>query len=71
MRDIFETREDGTEGELPTRTLNLLPRAVDPAATADTVWMDVGGRPVRFSLTLPGIGWHCTVGWARRHGGIA
>lgn len=60
VRDIFETREDGTEVELPTRTLNLLPFAVDPAATADTVWIDVRGKPLRFSLTLLGIGWHVT-----------
>ena len=60
VRDIFETREDGTEVELPTRSLRLLPRAVDPAATADTVWIDVRGKPLRFSLTLLGIGWHLT-----------
>lgn len=60
VRDIFETREDGTEVELPTDTLSLLPRGVDPAATADTVWIDVLGRPLRFSLTLLGIGWKWT-----------
>lgn len=57
VRDIFETREDGTEVELPAYAL-FLPMAVDPAATADTVWMDVLGNPLRFSLTLLGIGWH-------------
>ena len=60
VRDIFETREDGTEVELPTRDLSLFPRAVDPAATADTVWIDVLGKPLRFSLTLLGIGWKFT-----------
>ena len=60
VRDIFETREDGTEVELPPYTLSLFPLAFDPAATADTVWMDVLGNPLRFSLTLLGIGWHLT-----------
>lgn len=60
VRDIFETREDGTEVEVPARILSLLPLAVDPAATADMVWMDVLGKPLRFSLTLLGIGWELT-----------
>ncbi len=60
VRDIFETREDGTEVELPTTELGLLPRGVDPAATADTVWIDVRERPLRFSLTLLGMGWNRT-----------
>ncbi|MCY3944247.1 MAG: hypothetical protein OXG18_10890 [Gemmatimonadetes bacterium] len=60
VRDIFETRERRTEVELPPYTLRLLPRAIDPAATADTVWIDVLGNPLRFSLTLLGIGWHWT-----------
>ena len=59
VRDIFETREDGTEVELPTADLRLVPRAVDPAATADTVQMLVRERPLRFSLILLGVGW----GW--------
>lgn len=60
VRDIFETRGDGTEVELPTYTLSLHPLAVYPAATADTVWIDVLGNPLHFSLTLLGIGWHLT-----------
>lgn len=60
VRDIFETREDGTEVEVPTLTLGLRPLAVYPAATADTVWIDVLGKPLRFSLTLLGIGWELT-----------
>ena len=58
VRDIFETREDGTEVELPTEDLRLHPRGVDPATTADTVWIDVRERPLRFSLILLGVGWH-------------
>ncbi|MCE2397540.1 MAG: hypothetical protein J4F34_00645 [Gemmatimonadetes bacterium] len=60
VRDILETREDGTEVELPTRDLRLVPWVVDPAATADTVWIEVRGKPLRFSLTLLGIGWKLT-----------
>ncbi len=60
VRNIFETREDGTEVELPTRSLGLLPRGVDPVATADTVRIDVRERPLRFSLILLGVGWHLT-----------
>lgn len=60
VRDIFETLEDGTEVELPTRDLGLLPRGVDPAATADTVSIVVRERPLRFSLTLLGVGWNWT-----------
>ena len=57
VRDMLETREDGTEVELPTRDLRLVPSVVDPAATADTVLIEVRGKPLRFSLTLLGIGW--------------
>ena len=60
VRDIFETREDGTEVELPTSDLRLLPRGVDPAGTADTVWIGVRERPLRFSLILLGVGWKLT-----------
>ena len=60
VRDIFETQEDGTEVELPTRDLQLLPRGVDPAATADTVWIVARERPLRFCLLLLGVGWQWT-----------
>jgi len=63
VRNIFETREDGTEVELPAWDLRLLPWAVDPAATADTVWIYVREEPLRFSLLLLGIGWR----WANAH----
>ena len=57
VRNIFETQEDGTEVELPTSDLRLVPWAVDPDATADTVWIEVREKPLRFSLLLLGIGW--------------
>ena len=60
VRNIFETREDGTDVELPTEDLRFLPRGVDPAATADTVRIAVRERPLRFSLTLLGMGWNWT-----------
>ena len=53
-RDIFETREDGTEAEVPIRDLRLS-AVLDPAA-ADTMWMAVRDKPLRFSLTLLGVG---------------
>lgn len=59
VRDIMETREDGTEVELPAGDLRFSPRSVDLAATADTVWMDVRERPLRFTFILLGVGW----GW--------
>jgi len=60
VRNIFETREDGTEVELPTRDLGFLPRGVDHAATSDTVRIVVRERPLRLSLTLLGVGWRWT-----------
>lgn len=60
VRNIYEIREDGTEVELPVYALRLVPWLVDPAATADTVWIDVREKPLRFSLLLLGIGWTWT-----------
>ena len=59
-RDIFETQQDGTEVELPASALDLFPQIIDPAATADTVWIDVRNKPLRLSLPLLGIGWQWT-----------
>jgi len=64
VRDIFETRDDGTEVELPVHELRLVPWIVDPAATADTVLMDIREKPLRFSMLLLGIGWT----WAKYRG---
>ena len=54
--DILETLEDGTEVELPAGDLGLSRWAVDHTATADTVWIDVREKPLRFSAGLLGIG---------------
>ena len=58
VRDVFETREDGTEVELDVHHLRSGPGGLDPAATAGTVRIRVREKPLRFSLTLLGVGWN-------------
>lgn len=60
VRDVFETREDGTEAELDARYLRSGPGALDPAATVGTLWIMAREKPLRFSLTLLGAGWNRT-----------
>lgn len=59
-RDIFETQEDGTEVELDSDYLRSDPGGLYPDSTAGTVWIWVREKPLRFSLTLLGVGWNWT-----------
>ena len=60
VRDIFETQEDGTEVELDASRVHSGRAALHPDSTAGTVWIDVREKPLRFSLTLLGVGWNWT-----------
>jgi len=60
VRDIFETLEDGTEVELDSHYLSSGPGWLDPDSTAGTVRIYVREKPLRFSLSLLGVGWNRT-----------
>ncbi len=66
VRDIFETQEDGTEVELDADHVHSGRAVLYPDSTTGTVWIDVREKPLRFSLTLLGVGWNWTnVLWAK------
>lgn len=60
VRDIFETLEDGTEVEMDAHHLTSGPGGLYPDSTAGTVRIMVREKPLRFSLTLLGVGWNWT-----------
>lgn len=59
VTDTFETLDDGTEVEVNRHHLGPFPRTIE-GTEADTVYVFYQANPLRFRLSLLGIGWHYT-----------
>ena len=57
--DVFETQDDGTETEIPVSRLGSFPKAIE-LREDNAITIRHGGKPLRFSLRLHGIGWRYT-----------
>jgi len=59
VTDTFETLDDGTEIEVNRHHLGPFPRTIE-GTEADTLYVFYQANPLRFRLSLLGVGWHYT-----------